>query len=58
MWLEVELCRQLRILPLSEIQKNKKDYIEYFERQSIHNKVEKNHPHTKKTPNQMNFDHY
>lgn len=54
--LEVELCRQL---PLSEIQKSKKkDCIEYFERQSIHNKVEKSHPHTKKTPNQMNFDHY
>ena len=53
--LEVELYRQLL---LSEIQKNKKDCTEYFERQSIHNKVEKSHPHTKKTPNQMNFDHY
>lgn len=53
--LEVELCRQLL---LSEIQKNKKDCTEYFERQSIHNKVEKSHPHTKKTPNQMNFDRY
>lgn len=46
------MCRQ----PLSEIQK--KGCTEYFERQSIHNKVEKRHPHTKKTPNQMNFDHY
>ena len=53
--LEVELYRQLL---LSEIQKSKKDCTEYFERQSIHNKVEKSHPHTKKTPNQMNFDHY
>lgn len=54
-WLEAELYRHL---PLSEIQKNKKGCTECSERQSVHNKVEKSHPHTKKTPNQMNFDHY